>query len=105
MIAAVPVPPAIFCPAPLPSRKVMVWGDQAAMEKMRVAFERKGWTWATMVLGGQTNALALGPPDGISDAAICTLVNDVNAGKFGKLNAGFASFGSPAPSRKERGRS
>jgi hypothetical protein len=104
MIAADATPSAIYCPAPLPSRDVMVWGDRDAMGKMRTEFEAKGWTWATMLLGEQTQALALTPPDNVSDAVVCALVDDVNAGKFGKLNAGFASFGVLAPSPKERGR-
>jgi hypothetical protein len=104
MIAPDTAPPAIYCPAPLPSRNIMVWGDQVAMDKMRLAFEAKGWTWATMMLGEQTNALALAPPEKVSDVALCALVNDVNSSKFGKLNAGFASFSSPVPSPMERGR-
>jgi hypothetical protein len=105
MIAPDVTPPALFCPAPLPSRNVMVWGDQSAMDKMRVAFEAKGWTLATMRLGEQTNAVALAPPDKVDDAVLCALVKDVNGGKFGKLNAGFATFGSPAPSPNEGGTS
>lgn len=103
MIAVASVPPtAFFCPAPLPSRNVMVWGDDAPMETMRAQFEAKGWQWATMLLGEQTKALVLRPPDDVEDRALCALVNDVNAGKFGKLNGGFANFGVPIEP-KERG--
>jgi hypothetical protein len=73
------------------------------MDQIRVVFESKGWTWATMLLGEQANALALAPPANVSDAAICALVNEANAGKFGKLHAGFGTFGSPAPGSNERG--
>jgi hypothetical protein len=104
MIAADVTPPAFFCPAPLPSRKVMIWGDDKAMEFVRTKFEVNGWQWATMLLGEQTNALVLGPPDSVSDQAICVLVNDINAGKFGKIKAGFATFGSPPRNSNERGR-
>jgi len=82
----------------------MIWGDDAAMEGMRTKFEAKGWRWVTMLLGEQTKALVLGPPDNISDQALCVLVNDVNAGKFGKLKAGFAAFGDPISDRRQRGR-
>jgi hypothetical protein len=92
MIAA-DTPPAIYCPAPLPSRSVMVWGDDGAMETMRSQFESKGWQWATMQLGGQTNALTLTPPANLDDRAICVLMDKINHGEFGKLTAGFAMFG------------
>ena|SRR5688500_17848928 len=95
MIFADVPPPAIHCPAPLPSRKIMAWGDNAAMEAMRAQFEDRGWQWATVLLGEQTEALVLEPPNKLPDQAVCALVNDINAGKFGKLNAGFASFGVP----------
>ncbi len=74
----------------------MVWGDGAAMNSMRKNFERKGWRWVTMVLGEQTPALVLVPPSDLSEAEIAQLINDVNAGKFGKLNAGFAQLDLPA---------
>jgi hypothetical protein len=104
MIAPVVTPPAIYCPAPLPSRNVMVWGDDAAMETMRVQFEVQGWKWATVLLGEQTKALVLVGPAGVTDQALCQLVDQVNTGRFGKLSAGFASFGVQLPSPKERGR-
>jgi beta-phosphoglucomutase-like phosphatase (HAD superfamily) len=71
---------------------------------MRAKFEANGWRWATMVLGEQTKALTLVPPAKVADQEVCVLVDDINAGKFGKLNAGFATFGAPAPAEKERKR-
>ena len=81
----------------------MVWGNHDAIEKMRVAFEANGWTWATMLLGDKTEALAFNPPAETADADLCALINDVNGGKFGKLNGGFAKFGARQPARDERG--
>ncbi|MES2444089.1 MAG: hypothetical protein V4574_14770 [Pseudomonadota bacterium] len=92
MIALPPPVPAIVVAAPIPSRNLMVWGDQAAMDAMQAAFEAKGWTWAQMMLGGQTKALVLIPPASVSDAELEALVTAVNAGKYGKLNGGFATF-------------
>jgi hypothetical protein len=71
----------------------MVWGDDSAMEAMRAEFEARGWAWETILLGEQTKGLVLGPPANFDRGALCALVNDVNAGKFGRLNAGFATFG------------
>ena len=95
MIAADVPPPAFVCEAPIPSRNVITWGDDAAMDKLRTGFEEAGWTWATMIIGEKTKALALTPPSGVPDQAVCVLANEINAGKFGKLSAGFGTFGQP----------
>jgi hypothetical protein len=94
VIAAAP-PPALVGQAPIPSRNVMVWGDRAAMDAMQKAFVAKGWRWLTLVLGNVTPALMLIPPATVTDEEITTLVTDVNAGKFGKLNGGYGSLGEP----------
>ena len=85
-------PPAFGCEAPIPSRNVITWGDDVAMEKLRIGFEEAGWTWATMIIGEKTKALALTPPSAVPDHTLCVLANEINAGKFGKLSAGFGSF-------------
>ena len=69
------------------------------MDAMRGEFERKGWRWASMSLGGQTNALLLIPPATIDDGEMTQIIGDVNAGKFGQLNAGYAQVGSSADSQ------
>jgi hypothetical protein len=73
----------------------MVWGDQTAMGAMRTDFGAKGWTWATALLGQhtQTPAIFLIPPSEVPDDQITNLINEVNAGNFGKLNAGYATLG------------
>ena len=93
-------PPAVIVAAPISSRDVMVWGDQGAMEAMRNGFEAKGWRWAKVLLGGQTDALLLMPPASVSDDEIARLVHDINIGKFGKLNGGYAQIGSPEVKQK-----
>jgi hypothetical protein len=104
MIAIDASPPAIYCPVPLPSRKVMIWGEDAAMETMRTQFESKGWTWATVLLGEKTKALVLEAPQASTAQGICDLISQINHGKFGKLSAGFARFGAPDDQVSERRR-
>jgi len=85
-------PPMVAAPAPIASRNVMVWGDEQAMENMRADFENAGWTWAKLLLGGETEALVLIPPAHVPDAAVVNLINEINSGKHGMLNAGNAQF-------------
>ena len=98
MISADMLPPAFVCEAPMQSRNVIAWGDDGAMEALKAGFESRGWTWATMLLGEKTQALVLTPPSGFDDKGLCALANEINAGRFGQLNAGFATFGDPKES-------
>ncbi len=86
-------PPAMVAAAPIPSRNVVVWGDASAMQTLQSAFAAKGWRWATMLLGGQTPALMLIPPANVTEAEITQIIADLNNGKFGKLNGGYAVIG------------
>ena len=95
MIVAATPPPSVVASAPIPSRNVMVWGEVAAREALRKAFEAKGWRWATMILGEKTEALLLIPPETVSDEDITQIVSDLNAGKYGKLSGGYAQVGAP----------
>jgi len=75
----------------------MIWGDKNALETIRVDFETRGWAWATLILGEQTPALMLKPPQTFPDDGLLKLINEINAGKFGKVNAGFRMIDFPAP--------
>jgi hypothetical protein len=74
----------------------MVWGEQEAMAAMQARFEQIGWTWATGMLGSVTPFLVLSPPKSVDDAEITRLIESINAGKFGKLNSGYAQFDLPS---------
>ena len=88
-------PTQVPAPAPIPSRNVMVWGDQRAMDSLRIEFEAKGWRWAMMMLGEKTPALMLMPPPTTAEKEITEFVTEINAGKFGRLNGGYAQLGAP----------
>ena len=92
MMMLADVPPAIECPAPLPSRMIAVWGDDAALGAFRAPLLAKGWKSADMI--GETGPVVVfGPPNGMADTALCALIADVNLGKYGKLNAALAGGG------------
>ncbi|MBU6395840.1 MAG: hypothetical protein KGQ75_14820 [Sphingomonadales bacterium] len=91
-------PAAVTTPAPLPSRNIMIWGSQRAMDALRAAFEGKEWRWAVGSLGGKTPMVVLIPPASIPDAEISQVLTDINAGKFGQISGGFATFDVPGSS-------
>jgi hypothetical protein len=88
-----PAPPAIVREAEL--RTVIVWGDEAALDGLRRKIERRGWLWATGFLGESNPALFLTPPPAVSRTDILKLVDEINAGAFGKVNAGYGIVGEP----------
>jgi hypothetical protein len=77
-------------------RTVIVWGDAAALKILRTKMEVRGWTWTTGILGGQTPALFLEPPDGVQAPEVLQLISEINSGRFGKLDAGYGVIGKPA---------
>jgi hypothetical protein len=89
-----PSPPAIVQPAE--PRTIIVWGDAAALEALRKGMEGRGWAWMTGILGGKTPALFLTAPESVQSPEILRLINDINGGRFGKLNAGYGIIGKPA---------
>ncbi|WP_294298142.1 hypothetical protein [uncultured Sphingomonas sp.] len=95
MIFIADQPPVQIAPAPIASRNILIWGDGAAQASMIAAFEKKAWTWAKLSLGGRTDAVLLVPPASVSDDEVTQLIAQINAGKFGKLNAGYGQLGNP----------
>jgi hypothetical protein len=98
-----PAPPAveIAAEASQGTAAVVAWGDAEALERLRVAKEAEGWTWATALLGGVTPALFLWPAGSASPTAVPGLVREINAGRFGKLTAGTSALQAPSvPHRK-----
>lgn len=88
-----PSPPAIVRPAE--TRTIIVWGDPIALEALRRRMEDRGWVWATGILGEKTPALFLSPPREVQAPDILRLINGINRGNFGRINAGYGLVGNP----------
>ncbi|HEX8238679.1 MAG TPA: hypothetical protein VF574_02960 [Allosphingosinicella sp.] len=89
-----PSPPAISVPAEV--RSIVAWGDPAALIALRERMDGRGWHWATGNLGGKTAMLYLDPPQSAGAAEIRRLIDEINAGKYGKINAGYGLVGEAA---------
>lgn len=57
--------------------------------------EARGWGWATGLLGEKTPAVFLSAPEGVQSPDILRLINGINKGNFGKINAGYGFVGMP----------
>ena len=107
MIVAAPPPVQVQADLGVQGAAVGVWGEEAALERLRQRMEGVGWAWVTALLGDVTPALFLWTPAGAPSDARAELIEQINAGSFGKLNAGYAIIDranaapAPHPARQE----